>query len=142
MAAVSAILKKKVKSLYYSDKKSAREISEILHVPIGAVYYCMRHEHLPRRTVSENNAIRFSRKVLSFAIPPKLSKEQNMLKIMGTMLYWAEGHKTDKAPGVDFANSVPYMVVIFIRFLREVCCVTEKRIKISLYCYSDQNIPK
>lgn len=32
------------------------------------------------------------------------------------------------------------MIKIFLKFLREVCGVDEKRLRVYLYCYSDQSI--
>ena len=54
------------------------------------------------------------------------------------MLYWAEG--TKKGDTVDFANSDPKMIKLFMRFLREICGVAESRIRVYLYAFDNQNI--
>jgi len=54
------------------------------------------------------------------------------------MLYWAEG--TLKGNTVDFVNSNPLMVKIFLNFLRHICGVDESRLRVYLYAYSNQNI--
>jgi len=69
-----------------------------------------------------------------------LSVYDNYLKISGLMLYWAEG--TFKGNTVDFANSDPDMIKIFLRFLREICGIKEERLRIYLYAYSYQDITK
>ena len=43
---------------------------------------------------------------------------------------------------MDFANSDSSMIFIFLKFLREVCGVNEDKLRIYLYCYSNQNIDK
>ena len=84
----------------------------------------------------------FARKPLSFSLKSKLSPEERKLKVIGIILYWGEGYKATKAIGVDFANSDSSMIFIFLKFLREVCGVNEDKLRIYLYCYSNQNIDK
>ncbi|NTU66318.1 MAG: helix-turn-helix domain-containing protein [Candidatus Moranbacteria bacterium] len=60
----------------------------------------------------------------------------NKLFLVGVSLYWAEGYKKgaegSKWKSVDFANSDPEMVMIMMRFFREICEVGNERIKIQL----------
>lgn len=63
------------------------------------------------------------------------------MKSMGVTLYWGEGYKAGQAHGIDFANSDIKMIQVFLKFLREICGVDEKRLRIYLYCYSNQNPP-
>ncbi|MBU1045954.1 hypothetical protein KJ616_02430 [Patescibacteria group bacterium] len=59
------------------------------------------------------------------------------------MLYWAEGAKPNAAKRswtVDLANSDPRMIMLFLRFLRTICRVDKKRLRVFLYCYANQNI--
>jgi transposase-like protein len=57
------------------------------------------------------------------------------LKIIGTMLYWAEGRKRGKQI-VDFSNSDPVMIKVMMRFFREVCGVSEKRFRGHIHIHS------
>ena len=62
--------------------------------------------------------------------------------VIGAMLYWGEGYKgDDKNPAklVDFANSDPDMIKIFLKFLRTVFKIDEKKIK-CIYCSFEGNI--
>lgn len=52
------------------------------------------------------------------------------------MLYWAEGYKAGRT--VDFVNSDPRMVKIFVDCLRIIYQVTESRFSVQLYCYVNQ----
>lgn len=60
------------------------------------------------------------------------------------MLYWAEGDKNLYRKGrgavVDLANSDSEMIKLFLKFLRRICGVDEQRLRIYLYCYSNQNL--
>ena len=54
------------------------------------------------------------------------------------MLYWGEGSKWDGERVVDFANSNSEMIKIFLSFLRIICGIKEDKVRIYLYCYSNQ----
>lgn len=55
------------------------------------------------------------------------------------MLYWAEGVKGKNQVTVDFVNSDYKMILVFLKFLRRVCGVEEQKLRVLLYCYSDQD---
>ncbi len=132
-----------VKKLYYQDKLSSIEISRKLGVSTDLVLSFMRREKLPRRNFTEANRFSFERKPKSFSLKGNLSDEEKKLKIAGVMLYWAEGAKFNSSYGstsIDFANSNPKMIKLFLKFLRRICGVNEERLRVSLYCYANQDI--
>lgn len=129
-----------VKNLYYKKQLTMREIAQKLHVDIDAVVYCMRKNGIKRRSKIEASAVSFKNKKLSFHENKKLTSAEEKLKIAGLILYWGEGYKTDKSSGIDFANSDPDMIKVFINFLRVIYGVDERRFRILLYCYSNQNV--
>lgn len=59
----------------------------------------------------------------------------NSLLVTGAMLYWGEGAKSRNM--LDFTNSDPYMIKIFIKFLQSELNVTEDEITIYIQCYTD-----
>lgn len=139
MAAIPKHFIPEIKNLY-SDGLNMRQISEKIGYSLNAVVYAMRHNNIDRRDPKATAANRFAQKELSFSIPNKLSAEQTKLKLLGTALYWAEGYKTEKSKGIDFANSDSAMIVLFLRFLREVCYIDEQRIKVLLYSHDESLI--
>lgn len=102
----------------------------------------MRRNDFVRRDRSESRKAQFEGEPLSFTARRNLTAQEQRLKIMGVMLYWAEGFKRESAAGIDFANSDPAMVKIFVRFLREICGVDERRLRCSVYCYSNHDSSK
>jgi len=63
------------------------------------------------------------------------------LWLMGTMLYWAEGSK-EKAHNIggarlEFMNSDPYMIAVYMRWLREVLNVVNSDIVVSIYIHKN-----
>jgi len=53
------------------------------------------------------------------------------LKSIGTVLYWCEGSKRERDRRIEFVNSDPRMISIFMRYLRELG-VEEKRIRLRM----------
>jgi len=128
-----------VKKLYFQEKASMRQIADRLGISLDAVVYFMRRNNLPRRSLAESNRLKFDRKKPSFSEKPINSSEAAELRAIGAMLYWGEGYKSEKSSGIDFANSDPEMVKMFLRFLRSSYFLDEHRLRVLLYCYSDQN---
>jgi hypothetical protein len=131
-----------IKDLYYRDKMSVPMIAARLGVSIDAAYYFFRKYDLERRTRSEEQRVRFERKKPSFTKREINTPELKELAAIGSMLYWGEGSKgSPEKPAriVDFANSDPDMIRIFLKFLRRIYCLDEKKFRIFLYAYSDQD---
>jgi hypothetical protein len=69
------------------------------------------------------------------------------LLIAGIALYWAEGYKRPILKNgkiktyhpVRITNSDPLLIKTFLRFIREVCCVSEEKIRASIRIYEHQN---
>ncbi|HAH21746.1 MAG TPA: hypothetical protein DCL49_12715 [Candidatus Omnitrophica bacterium] len=59
-------------------------------------------------------------------IPRTYSPE--ILKILGSALYWAEGYKATRNT-VNFSNSDPGMIALIMKFFREICGVAETKFR-------------
>lgn len=129
-----------IKDLYYAQKKHMSYIANHYDVSIDAVASFMRRHDLKRRTPAESNGINFDRKNPSFVRHPPLTDYEKELEVAGVMLYWAEGYKSIHGNTVDFANSDPVMIKVFLNFLRTSFIVDETKLRVYLYCYSNQNV--
>ena len=129
----------KIKKLYYTDLLSMSEVAKRLGVSIDSVVYLMRKNKLERRKFTEASKITFQNKPLSFKTKKINSPRDKEQEIAGLMLYWAEGYKSSKSSGIDFANSDPEMIKVFIDALRLMYMLDESRFRVLLYCYSNQN---
>ncbi len=125
-----------ISSLYHKEH-SASEIADKLKIPLHRVYDSLVRQKIPRRDNTAQHRIRFERTPLSFKFREKFTQRQQGLLIAGVMLYFGEGAKTGST--VDFANSDPLTLKIFLRFLREICGINEKRLRLYLYCFADQS---
>ncbi|MDD5518416.1 MAG: hypothetical protein PHV98_03590 [Candidatus Omnitrophica bacterium] len=97
----------------------------------------MDKNNISRRLPSEINYV-INKNKPQFKIRDELEEKGQGLKIAGIMLYWAEG--TLRGKTVDFVNSNPDMVKIFLKFLREICGINERRLRLYLYTYSQLDL--
>lgn len=70
----------------------------------------------------------------------KIIIDKDKLWLMGVMLYWAEGDKDKEyAPGkgIGFSNSDPFMVKIFLKWLRECLNIPDERLTIRIYIHEN-----
>jgi len=63
------------------------------------------------------------------------------LKLVGATLYWGEGYKNQKrkSKSVQLSNSDPYLVTLFLRFLREILKIPEEKLNVSLHVHPNIN---
>ncbi|TSC84966.1 MAG: Resolvase helix-turn-helix protein [Parcubacteria group bacterium Gr01-1014_13] len=125
-----------VKDLY-NQGMTGREISIKLKLSLKQIYGSLRRHQIPRKSMWEQNRILFERKPLSFRFKENLSVKERELLIAAIMLYYGEGAKTSVT--VDFANSDTRVAKLFLKFLRTICRIDEKRLRLYLYCFSDQD---
>ena len=62
----------------------------------------------------------------------------NSLFIAGLMLYWGEGDKLTKY-STKIANTDPYLIRLYVFFLRNACRIPEEKIRAHLLIYPDLN---
>lgn len=127
----------------YSRKGlSEMQIANLLSINPHRVRHVLDRHNIRRRTHSEAITnwyiTKFGKR--PFVLRKNLSRELQRLKSAGVMLYWGGG--TKRGTSVTLANSDPKMILVFVRFLREVCQVDEKRIRIGLHHYRDHDVEK
>lgn len=126
-----------IRKLYWECELSISEIAKRFNLNSSSILKRMRKYNIPRRTLEESSYVVYKDKP-KFRIKESLTPTDEKLKIAGVMLYWAEGNKTNDI--VDFANSDPEMVQLFLRFLRKICGISNERLRVFLYAYSLQDI--
>lgn len=125
--------------MYREDKLSAAQISREAKLSISRIVRILERNTVQKRNVSEAitqlNITKFHK--VPFQLKSELSPAENDLKITGIMLYWGEGAKTGNT--LKLANSNPDMIKVFLLFMREICGVDGKRIKMIIHMYPDQD---
>lgn len=65
------------------------------------------------------------------------------LWLLGIMAYWCEGSK-QKANNISgrviFANSDPFLIKLFVKWIKEICKVSENRLVYTLYIHETGNL--
>src|SRR3989344_2246985 len=68
-----------------------------------------------------------------------ISKKE--LLLIGAVLYWGEGAKSERgAVSLNFSNSDPFMVSVYMRFVREILKISEERIRAGIHLYPSISI--
>jgi hypothetical protein len=131
--------KNKIVNLYKDFGLSSVQIAQKLGITDPMVRYWLTKRNVKKRSISEaiNNLYRTKFKKKPFQLKKCFSKNDTELKISGIMLYWGEGAKTGNS--IKFANSDPEMIKIFLNFLRNICGIHEKRLKLLMHIYPDQD---
>lgn len=130
----------KIRNLYLGERYTVREVADKLGLSFWTIYELMRKNNIPRRNYSEASYATYDKYKPRFLIKRDTDLKDQELKIAGIMLYWAEG--TLKGSTVDFANSNSHMIKIFLKFLRQMCGVDEKRLRVYLYGYTYNKLPQ
>jgi len=127
----------RIRILYNDRQLNVEQTAKKLGVSFWSVYDFMNRNNIVRRLPSEVNYV-VSKNKPQFKIKQNLDNRRQKLQIAGIMLYWAEG--TLKGKTVDFVNSNSAMVRIFLKFLREICGINNRRLRLYLYTYSHLNL--
>lgn len=117
-----------------------QKIADDYKVSLDAVVYFMRKHGVPRRTGGQTQYLTWKNSEATFTVRKAQTEKEKILDTKGAMLYWGEGYKTEKAKGIDFANSDPKMAKLFIEFLRNRYSLQEKKFRIALYVHPNQQI--
>ncbi|MFA5830508.1 MAG: hypothetical protein WC878_01625 [Candidatus Paceibacterota bacterium] len=129
----------KIIELYIEHFFSMAQIGEQTDLSVSKVCDILEKYGIKRRNRSEaiSNLNITKYKKHPFLIKKTLSTEDEKLKLAGIMLYWGEGTKNGNT--VAFSNSNPEMIVVFLRFLRVVCGISDDRLKALLHIYQDHD---
>jgi hypothetical protein len=83
-----------------------------------------------------------NKKIIIGAVKEIKTLSKYELKLLGVALYWGEGYKNQKRNSkyVQISNADPYLIALFLRFLREVIKIPEEKLKVSIFLYPNINI--
>jgi hypothetical protein len=118
----------------YKSGLSAFKIADKTAFSTDQIYGVLESNGIKRR----NHAERFNLSTPTFRFIEPRALKDNLLLVAGTMLYFGEGAKTGNT--VDFTNANPAMHKLFITYLRRLFLIDEKKLRLYLYCFSDQNL--
>jgi len=145
--------------------KSYNEIRKLLGIPSkGTLSYWFKNFPLPpeaQKKLAKNSELAHKRGLFRFNLERtkaieqenkearlKAKREINILTkrellLIGAALYWGEGSKGSRngvGKGIAIANSDPLLVAMFMRFVREILCTTEDRIRAGIQVHDNVDI--
>lgn len=129
---------------------SYSEIENRLHVPKSTLSYWLKNIKLTQeqakklddkkietaRANSQKKISRTSRMIeeiknSSSQDIKKISKKE--LWLMGIILYWKHGNKSDLKKGLHFSSANPHMIKLFLKWLKEVGEIRDEEIKFDIF---------
>lgn len=138
---------------------SYSEIENRLHIPKSTLSYWLKGIKLTpeqiqkfsdRRTeAAKQNALKKiskTRKMIeeirnsSAKDVKEISKKE--LWLMGVVLYWKNGNKSDLKKGVHFSSSDPAMIKLFLEWLKEVGGIQDKEIRFDIFVKGNKAVSK
>lgn len=130
------MINKNVLKGLYDSGKSMKDISKTLGCSEHKITYWMQKFDINRRTRSEATYLKANPNGDPFTIRTNLTKNENTLLYLSLGIYWGEGTKAGKHV-VRVSNTDPKMLVIFRKFLLEICQVNPSKIKYNIVCFND-----
>jgi hypothetical protein len=122
-------------ALYYSGK-SMMEISKLSNCSVHKVKYWIDKYSIKKRNRSEAAYVKQNPNGDPFKIKLKLNLEENILYGLAVGIYWGEGTKITPH-SVRVTNTDPAMLIVFIKFLKQICGVQNNKINYSIVCFND-----
>jgi hypothetical protein len=70
------------------------------------------------------------------------SISEKELLLIGSALYWGEGSKSERTTStpLDFSNSDPKMVSVYMKFIRKILKIPEEKIRAGIHLYPSTNV--
>lgn len=127
--------KDQLRKLYCERRYSMMEVAKELNITHAKVWYWLKKFNIPRRSWKESSYIKQNFDGDPFQICESIGLEKRELFIAGLLLYWAEGTKGKHS--LQIANLDHRMLAIFLRFLREICQIQERRLFLYVRVYKD-----
>ncbi|MCX6789138.1 MAG: hypothetical protein NTZ42_00805 [Candidatus Gribaldobacteria bacterium] len=125
----------------YSSGLSMQEIADKEKLSYPSVRYWMQQLGIQRRSWSDATYAKRNLDGDPFSIKELRSVDDLKLFHTAIGLYLGEGDKKSKHH-VNIANTNPYILKIFLRFLREICGANECKISAALNIFNDVDLKK
>ena len=129
---------------------SYSEIENRIHIPKSTLSYWLKNIKLtPEQTkklndkrteVAKANALKKVSRTSRMIEEVKKSSSRDIKEIskkelwlIGIVLYWKNGNKSDLKKGVHFSSSDPAMIKLFLKWLREIGNIKDSEIKFDIF---------
>lgn len=125
-----------LRRLYLKDNLSTAGIARKFSVSEHKVNYWISKYQIPKRSISQAVYLKRNPKGDPFKyIKPKTESEL-VLFGLGIGLFWGEGNKVSKN-SVRLGNTDPRLIEMFLKFLKEIYNIDNKKLRFGLQIFSD-----
>lgn len=118
-----------------------KEVSDRLKCSIGKVNYWMKKHDIQKRSRSNAAYVKHNPKGDPFKFNKPKTLEESFLFGLGLGLYWGEGTKSNKQ-SIRLGNTDPYLIKYFIKFLKNIYQIQDKKLTFGLQIFSDMDKDK
>ena len=130
------IEKEILNNLYFTERKSVKEIAALMSCSSGRIFYWMEKYKIQRRSRSvaiylKNNPIGDP-----FCLKKIKNTEDAKLLGLGLGLYWGEGNRKNKNT-IRLGNTNPLLINAFLRFLIVILGIRKSKLRFGLQIFSD-----
>jgi hypothetical protein len=132
------IQKSTLENMYGAKKLSVSEIAEQLDCSEGKVNYYLKRHNIRKRTISEAVYQKHNPNGDPFKFVPPNTMPDMFLYGLGIGLFWGEGTKMNKF-SLRLGNTDPHLIKNYLRFLKTIFNVDEKRLRFGLQIFSTMN---
>ncbi len=133
------MLPKRTLEKLYKKGLSIMEIAKKERWPYRVVRYWMERYNIPRRSRSEANYLKYNPAGDPFKIKKLKTRKDIELFNLGIGLFLGEGTKKTKHH-VILTNTNPKILKLFLKFLKEICGVKNRKIKVASNIFDDVDL--
>jgi len=132
--------KEKLEKLYKGGLSMMEMSSKVGYSPSGVKYWMDKY-NIPRRSRNEANYIKYNPNGDPFKIKELKTLKDFELFNLGIGLFLGEGTKKTKHH-VILTNTNPKILKLFLKFLKEICGVENRKIKAALNIFNDVDLER
>lgn len=133
------MIDRKLLETVYNSGKSLTETAKKINCSPNKVVYWMKKYNIKRRGHSESAYIKQNPNGDPFVLKDveKLNRGELILYGLGLGIYWGEGNKASGCRSLRVTNSDPGLIRIFLKFMKEIFSLDDKRFSFSIVSFND-----
>ena len=123
---------------YIHDKKSVHDIAHAFNCSDGKINYWLEKYFIPKRSISDAIYTKHNPHGDPFSSRKLQLNNGSFLFGLGLGLYWGEGTKKNLGQ-VRLGNTDPYLVRVFLFFLRKFYRIDNSRLHFAIQIFTDMD---
>lgn len=130
------ISRESLERYYLSEKKSSKEIANILGCSENKINYWLQKHGIQKRSISDSVYAKRNPSGDPFAADIPLEINESFIYGLGIGLFWGEGNKRNKN-SIRLGNTDPDLIKAFIVFLKIAYRINLEKLNFSIQIFND-----